>query len=90
MRDSSNCLFELALDLPDLALAFKYPDRHFRSVAIRHANGLEVIRPPSRANLPSLYASLAGISSVYLAQLVGSGPPSCCADGRGLTIVFGV
>ena len=39
-------------------------------------NGLEMSRPPPRARLPSLYASLAGKSSVHFAQLGGSAPPS--------------
>ena len=42
-------------------------------------NGLEVSRPPSRAPFASLYASLAGKTSVHFPQLGGSAPPSCWA-----------
>jgi hypothetical protein len=36
-------------------------------------------RPPTRAMLPSLYASLAGKANVHLRQPGGSAPPSCQA-----------
>jgi hypothetical protein len=45
----------------------------------RLPNGLEMSRPPTQAYLPSLYASLAGKTSVHFAQLGGSAPASCWA-----------
>jgi hypothetical protein len=40
-------------------------------------NGLEMSRPPARASLPSLYASLARKTSGHFAKLGGSAPSSC-------------
>ena len=41
------------------------------------SNGLEMSRPPTRASPPSLYAGLAGKTSVHFSQLGGSAPSSC-------------
>jgi hypothetical protein len=43
----------------------------------RLPNGLEMSRPPTRAMLTSLYASLAGKTSIRFRQLGGSAPSSC-------------